>query len=60
MMGMSYQEEAIRNERLLRRDEFTAAFHALLDIPGVWPDGIQRKLISYNRFLIYDIRFSIS
>ena len=28
-------------KRLLRRDDFTAAFDALLDIPGLWPDGIR-------------------
>ena len=28
-------------KRLLRRDDFTAAFDALLDIPGLWPDGMR-------------------
>ena len=28
-------------KRLLRRDDFTAAFDALLDISGLWPDGIR-------------------
>lgn len=28
-------------KRLLRRDDFTAAFDALLDIPGLWRDGMR-------------------
>ena len=28
-------------KRLLRRDDFTAAFDALLDIPGLWVDGMR-------------------
>ena len=28
-------------KRLQRRDDFTAAFNALLDIPGLWRDGMR-------------------
>ena len=28
-------------KRLLQRDDFTAVFDALLDIPGLWPDGMR-------------------
>ncbi len=34
-------------KRLLRRDDFTAAFDALLDIPGLWWDGMRLGVTKY-------------
>ena len=34
-------------KRLLRRDDYRAAFDALLDIPGLWEDGLRLGMTKF-------------
>ena len=51
---MVAKNKRYERKRLLRRDDFTAAFDALLGIPGLWRDGMRLGVTKLMIGLEYD------